>query len=88
MGATFGILTKVAVDESNDLGCDPDTAACPGQAAFDRRSEALTFAHVSTGTLVAGGVLLATGVVVFVTAAQGSAEVAIGPSRLELRGTF
>ncbi len=88
VGATFGVLTKTSVDESNDLGCDPDTAVCPDQASYDERRKALTFAHVSTGTLIGGGVLLATGVLVFVTAPSDSTEVALGPGGFAVRGRF
>jgi hypothetical protein len=88
VGATFGVLTKLSVDESNDLGCDADTAVCPDQASYDERKKALTFAHVSTGTLIGGGVLLATGVIVFVTAPSENTEVALGPGSLTFTGRF
>jgi hypothetical protein len=86
VGGAFAGLTKSAVDTSSELGCD-DSGECPNQAALDEREDALLYAHVSTGTFIAGGALLFTGILVFATAPSGPV-VSVGAEGVALRGTF
>jgi hypothetical protein len=54
---------------------------------LDEREDALLYAHVSTGTFIAGGALLFTGILVFATAPSGPV-VSVGAEGVALRGTF
>ncbi|HEX8789848.1 MAG TPA: hypothetical protein VF765_02775 [Polyangiaceae bacterium] len=67
VGTVFGFLAKSKLDSSNSNGCDKATDLCNpnGQSL---RKDAESFATVSTIGFIAGGVLAAGGVVLFLTA--------------------
>ncbi len=79
VGAIFGAL---ALSEDTQSFCSPtDTSTCT-PAGASARSDAHTFAHVSTAGFVAGGVLLAGGVVLLATAPRAKAATAVGMVRV------
>jgi hypothetical protein len=86
LGGLFAGLTATAMSESEDLGCNAE-GQCPTQEGVDVRERALAMSHGATASLVAGGVLLVTGVLVFATAPSGPAVV-VGAQGVGLRGVF
>lgn len=82
IGGAFGGMAISRNDESKGF-CPDDPNRCTAEGVA-LREEALTFAHVSTAGLAAGGALLVTGLILLVTAPDGPAEgeapeVAFGP---------
>jgi hypothetical protein len=93
LGATFGVLTKVKLDDSNQGGCGANNSC--NAAGFALRNDARTFGDVSTGLFIAGGLLAATGVTLFVVgsrpkeASEGTrAALSVGPESVVVRGSF
>jgi hypothetical protein len=88
VGAVFGGL---AIGKKNDAApnCSPDFSACnvAGKASVD---DAFTFAGISTVTFIAGGVAVALGLTLFFVAphSQEAVSVSLGPTGLQLRGSF
>jgi hypothetical protein len=95
VGGTFGILAiaknNEVTDPNGSYGC---TNTCPDQGGTDATQTALTFATVSDVGFIAGGVLLATGVTLYLTAPKAKETARLSPSLspsalgLNLRGTF
>lgn len=82
VGTVFGFLAKSKLDSSNNGPCDSnDRCTQPG---LSDRKDAETFATVSTIGFIAGGVLAAGGVVLFLTAppAQTSTGLQLSPAPL------
>jgi hypothetical protein len=74
VGAYFGLVAKSKNDDSNAAGaCALNT--CP-QAAYDLRNDSIAAANASTFLFVAGGVLVAAGVTLFIVAPRGDARAA------------
>ena len=67
VGSVFGVLAKQKFDQSNSVQCDAATDKChtPG---FPMRKDAESAATASDVSFVIGGVLLATGAVLYLTA--------------------
>ncbi|MEO6420392.1 MAG: hypothetical protein ABIP39_13330 [Polyangiaceae bacterium] len=99
-GAIFGLMASSKNSESNDAGhCDTNNACDPtGKTA---RNAALSDARISTVAFVLGGVALAAGVVLYVTAPTDSkgehksvghleagAQVGPGSGTFSLKGTW
>ncbi|HEY1955000.1 MAG TPA: hypothetical protein VGH28_05295 [Polyangiaceae bacterium] len=86
-----GVFGGLAIGKKNDAAgmCLPDFSKCTsaGKAVVD---DGLTFANVSTVAFIAGGVLAAVGLVVFLVAPSSKERVAvsIAPTGVILRGTF
>jgi hypothetical protein len=89
VGGVFGMLAK---SSWNDVG-----QLCPGytgchQDAFDKKSTANSQATVSTVAFIAGGVLVAGGVVLYLTAPRATVAVAptvgLGTAGLSLSGSW
>jgi hypothetical protein len=83
VGAYFGVDARSKNDESYAQGCNGDE--CPAKAAATRR-DALSAANASTVCVVAGGVLVAAGVALWIVAPSharpnrvGVVPVALGP---------
>ena len=72
-GIGVGFLAKSTDDESNAIGCDAESDFCRNQAALDTRSAAVVQAHAATGLIVAGAVIGAAGLVLWITAPSASA---------------
>jgi hypothetical protein len=94
VGAVFGIVAKSKLDQSNNGPCDA-TDHC-SDAGLSLRKDAQGAATASNIGCVAGGVLLAAGVVLYVTAPRGptSTGVVVAPAPVAggggalLRATF
>jgi serine/threonine-protein kinase len=97
VGSVFGVVAKQKFDQSNSVQCNASTDQCyaPG---FPMRKDAEHAATASDVSFAIGGVLLATGIVLFVTAPKphspptgvvvAPAPVAGGGGGALLRATF
>jgi hypothetical protein len=88
VGGVFGTLSFSSWGAANKE-C-PSHTNCSMQATQDR-SNALSFATVSTAAFIAGGALLAGGLTVYLTAPKdgpASARLTLAPGAFSLRGTF
>jgi serine/threonine-protein kinase len=92
VGSVFGLR---AISDNNKSGCGPST--CPDEASLKARADARSAGNVSTISFVAGGVLAAAGVTLFVLGGQKQGEkasisvmpaVAASQWELALRGAF
>jgi hypothetical protein len=72
LGTYFG-LTAIHDNNSSKQGCGPDPNVC-GKTGYDHRQDALRNARLSTIGFVAGGALLASGVVLYFTARSGKSN--------------
>jgi hypothetical protein len=93
LGATFGVLAKVKLDDSNRGGCVANNVC--DSAGFALRNDARSFGDLSTVFFIAGGVVVAAGVTLFVLGPrreEGStsphATLSVGPQSVLLRGSF
>lgn len=88
-GIGIGMHAKSLYDDSNETGgCNADTNACASQSGLDLRDDAVMFGNVSTGLVIAGGVLAAGGIVMFVVAPSEQTTVGVGPGHLNLTTAF
>jgi hypothetical protein len=91
LGAFFGFRAISKKDESNQGGHCRDGNRCDA-VGVALRDEGLTAATVSTVLFIAGGVAAAGGAVLFLTAprpsSRPSAQVAIGPGTVAIRGSW
>jgi hypothetical protein len=78
-GGVFGILAKTTYDRSVS---ECSVAPCSSRAANDRKA-AFGQATVSDVAFVAGGALVATGLVLYITAPHGTSKMGLGPSAFE-----
>ncbi len=85
--AVFVVLAKNADADSKKPGACAADGVCSKQGLSDR-NRALSFADSATVASIAGGVLTATGVVLWLTAPHAQTEVGLGPSSVTLRGRF
>lgn len=96
--AAGGAMGAVAIGKKNDSTtneCPADGKGCTGKAA-SLRLEAIDAANASTGLFIAGGVLLAAGVVLFVVApsrslakpAGAEASLLLSPNGFMVKGSF
>jgi hypothetical protein len=92
VGSVFGLR---AISDNNKSGCGSNT--CPDAASLEVRNDARSAGNISTISFVAGGVLAATGVTLFVLGGQKQTEkpnisvmpaVAASQWELSLRGAF
>lgn len=91
VGAGTALKAKGDFDASNDPlqgGCDPNGNACTRQRGVDLRASASTMATVSTVSFIAGGILVAGGVTLFLLAPSAKTQVSFGPTSLTFSGTF
>ena len=88
LGTFFGLSASSTWKDAKDQ-CQDYPYACT-QEGLDKQESARTKATISTVAFIAGGVALATGVVLFVTAGSGKKETAIGvgPGSVFARGRF
>jgi hypothetical protein len=88
LGATFGLMTSSQWDNvKNECGGNPSQCTNLGAAQLDRNS-ALTDATISTVGFVAGGALLAAGVVVFLTGGNHGPEGGASGTSVAVSPTF
>ncbi len=81
--AALGLVAKSEDDQSNSSGCQGDN--CTASAAVVRR-DALGAANAATALFVVGGVLAASGLVLWLVAPSGEADRAIGVTPVALAG--
>jgi hypothetical protein len=88
LGSAFGLDAKSKLDTSNgqpaDMGDGCVATQCPNQMGVTLRQGALDSALASTIAFVAGGVLLAAGIVIVLAAPAASVHVTVGA----VSGTF
>lgn len=97
LGVGFGFMAKGAFNESNTSGnCDAATNKC-NPAGLEQRAGAVSKGNVGTGVFIAGAVLAAGGVVLWITApsapkpatgALSIPQIGLGPSGVAMRGAF
>jgi serine/threonine-protein kinase len=96
VGTAFGFLGKSAKDASNVSNCDAKTNFC-NAAGLLQRADAVHKGNIATGVFVAGAVLAAGGVVLWITAPSASSpksaawqrpELGVGPTGVAVRGGF
>ena len=96
VGTAFGLLGKSAQDASNLGNCDAKTSRC-NPAGILQRADAVQKGNIGTGVFVAGAVLAAGGIVLWITAPSASPsnraawqrpEIGLGPNGLAVRGGF
>ncbi len=89
IGIGLGVKAKGLYDDSNETdGCDPVSNACPTSEGVDKRSDAVLFGNVSTGLVIAGGVLAAGGIVMFAVAPSEDVKVGIAPGYVSVTAAF
>jgi len=79
VGSIFGLKAKSKNDQSKDH-CKPGSPNDCSQQGVDLRNQAQDAAKVATVGMIVGGVALAGGVVLFLTAPSGKSPSAEGPS--------
>jgi hypothetical protein len=88
IGAVFGLM---ASSKKSDAGC-ASNGACPSQDGVNKLNDSLSAGNLSTVFFIAGGVLAAAGVTIFVLAPGAPMQVApsVGANEagLALRGTW
>ncbi len=87
-GGVFGILATV---KNGDASCDPDHF-CPDASSAASLSDALNFAHVANGLFIAGGVVAAAGLTLWLVApsssSSASAKVGFTPTGAFVKGVW
>jgi hypothetical protein len=88
IGSVFGLQASSNWSDAKK-GCAAYPNACTA-AALDQRSNASSQATISTIAFIAGGALLATGIILYFTAPKKSETVALGlgPGSAFVRGSF
>lgn len=75
-----GIFSAMALSNDGDADELCAETTCPTQEGVDASDDAVAMGNVATGAVVAGGVLLAAGIILYVTA-PGAADAATGQRR-------
>ncbi len=88
LGAYFGLAAGSSWDDAK-AGCQDYPFDC-SQAALDSESSATSQARVSTIAFIAGGVAVAAGAVLWLTAGSGREKTAVGlgPGSVVVKGSF
>jgi hypothetical protein len=73
VGAWAGFDAKSKRDDARAAGCNDDLSECMPGVALDTANEAYSRANLSTGFVIAGTALAATGVILWLTAPSGVA---------------
>jgi hypothetical protein len=84
VGSAFGLIAKSKLDDSNSSHCDSTNHCDP--AGLSMRKDSESAATASTALFVAGGVALAAGIVLYVTAPRATASSAIVVAPAPLAG--
>jgi hypothetical protein len=77
-GAVLAGVAKSTWDDAFESGCNQATRSC-NQEGFDKTEEARTMADASTGLFIAGAVVAAGGIALWITAPGEIAEIALVP---------
>lgn len=89
VGTVFGLRAKSKLDDANDAGCSGDT--CPNRGALDANDAAANAGTISTVAFIVGGVGLAAGATLWLTAGSPSRKTAalgIGPGSVRLKAVW
>jgi hypothetical protein len=88
--ATAGVFAGLAVSKNRDSkdNCDPDDESRCSPDGVAQRDDAKTFANIATVATVIGGVGLASGVVLYVSAPSSEEQVIARGAVVGLRGLF
>ena len=86
--ALGGILGGIALSKHIDAKATCPDPGCATQQGVDLWSSATLFGNAATASFIAGGVLAAGGVVLWVTAKPKSAQVGLGPRSVTFQGVF
>lgn len=73
VGVALGFMAKGKFDESNQSNCDAATDVC-NPTGLQMRSDAVSLGNIATGVLVAGAVIGAAGIVLWITAPSAPAK--------------
>ena len=76
-GVAIGFMAKGKFDESNQGNCDAATDVCNAEG-LQMRSDAVGLGNVATGVLIAGAVIGAAGIVLWITAPSAPAPAKTG----------
>lgn len=96
LGVGLGFMAKSALDASNEKNCDAQSNQC-NAAGLAQRDDAVMKGNVGTGVFIAGAVLAAGGVVLWITAPSAPRPapsaftrpaIGLGPSGVIVRGSF
>lgn len=74
VGVAVGFLGKSTYDKSNESLCTAGTTKCTTQEGVDMRNEALAQGNIGTAVLIAGAVVGAAGIVLWITAPSAPAS--------------
>jgi hypothetical protein len=91
VGAVFGAMS---LSKHNEAAQECPGRTCPSMTGSKAWSDAVSLGNVSTVAFVAGGAVLAAGVVLWFVAPRptenggASAQLSVGPSSVSLRGTW
>jgi tetratricopeptide (TPR) repeat protein len=88
LGAAFGLVSKSKHDQA---ARECDGAACPDESALAAANAAQSYGNLSTAMMIVGGVGLAKGVMLWLTAPNAKAppaQVGLGLGTLHVKGTF
>ncbi len=77
-GVAVGFLGKSTYDKSNETLCTAGTTSCSTQEGVDMRSDAVAQGNIGTAVLIAGAVVGAAGIVLWITAPSAPASPAKG----------
>ena len=90
VGAVFGVVSMSKHNEAEESCASRGGQYVCDQAGFDAADAAIGAGNISTIGFIAGGVLLAAGAVLWITApsSQEAPRVGVGPGRVLVRGAF
>jgi hypothetical protein len=86
-GVAFGFLAKSAFNQSNQGNCSATTNVCTNATGLSQRSDAVNKGNIGTGVFVAGAVVAAAGIVIWITAPSSHVAAGTGaatPPRIRL----
>jgi hypothetical protein len=97
-GVAFGFMAKSTFDQSNSTGgCSAQTSKCTSTVGLNERTDAVNKGNTGTGIFVAGAVVAAGGIVLWITAPSSHKatvggvslpQIGLGPNGVSLRGSF
>ncbi len=91
VGTVFGLLS---ISKHATVTSQCSATTCKSQDGFDASNDAITFGNISTAAFIVGGVALATGLTLWLTAPRSAepgaptARLLVGPANVALAGTW
>ncbi|HEY2407425.1 MAG TPA: hypothetical protein VGI10_15550 [Polyangiaceae bacterium] len=86
IGSVFGLQASSKNDQAKSLHCSGST--CPSADGVNLSRDAAKAGNLSTVAFIVGGVGLAAGATLWLTASSAPAQVGVGPGTIELRRTW